>query len=256
MKEDNCKKIMAAPNKRTKDKLCIIGCSDSKTLAPIDDPGYEFWGVNNLFFSVPDVPWTRWFEIHNITFDGLNFSRRGDRNFRGVSVDTYLSKIAGLKCPVYMQKVWPSIKNSMLYPLKEIVTRYGRYLTNTISYQIALGIYLGFSEISIYGVDMAVGTEYAKQRPSCEYFVGLAKGLGINVILPDAADLMKNRFLYGFEEQKEDRFQKKIKHTIAAMQTRRQQAIMQRDLASKQVEQYTGSEVGLSEMLKIWDGCK
>jgi len=255
MKKDNeCNYV--SPTKRIKEKLCIIGCSDSKSLAPVTDPNYEFWGVNNLFLTFPDVPWTRWFEIHNIAFDGLNFSRRGSRSFRGLAVDTYITKLASLKCQVYMQKKWPSIKNSMKYPLTEVVAKYGRYITNTISCEIALGLYLGFKEIAIFGVDMAVGTEYAKQRPSCEYFIGLAKGMGINVILPDEADLMKNRFLYGFEEQKEDAFSKKVKHTIGAMQQRRQQAMMQRDMGAKQVEQYIGSEVALTEMLKIWDGCK
>jgi hypothetical protein len=242
--------------KRAKDKLCIIGCSDSKSLAPINSDNYEFWGVNNLFLIMPDVKWSRWFEIHEITFDGQNFFRRGKREFKGLMVDDYLTRIAALSCPVYMQQKWPSIKNSVVYPIKEITDSFGRYITNTISYQIALGIYMEFKEIAIYGVDMAVGTEYAAQRPSCEYFVGLARGMGINVIIPDEADLLKNRFLYAFEEQKESAFAKKIKHSILSMQQRKQQAMMQRDNFNRQVEQYIGGEVGLSEMLKIWESCK
>jgi len=240
---------------RLKDKVCIMGCSDSKTLAPIKDDYFEFWGVNNLFLSMPEVKWTRWFEIHDITFDGMDFHRRGKRVFRGQSVNKYIEKINELTCPIYMQKKWPSIKNSTIYPEAEIEEIFGRYFTNTISWQIALAFYMGFKEVHIYGVDMAVSTEYFHQRPSCEYFIGLGRGMGIKMVIPDEADLLKTRHLYAFEEQKENAFAKKIKHTLASMQARRQQSTMQRDHLTRQVEQYIGGELSLSEMLKIWETC-
>lgn len=248
------KKKACAPV-REKNKLCIIGCSDSKTLAPVKDESYEFWGVNNLFLTMPDVAWSRWFEIHTITFNGQHYLRRGKPVFRGLDVDTYLRKIAQLSCPVYMQKLWSSIPNAILYPKDAIIQKFGRYFTNTISYQIALGVYLGFTTIAVYGVDMAVQTEYYVQRPSCEYFIGLARGLGIDVIVPDEADLLKTRYLYAFEEQEEDAFKKKIKHTKLSMQSRRSQATMQRDQLNRQVEQYIGAELAMDEMTKIWEAC-
>jgi len=252
--ENNNKKISTAI-KANKDKVCIMGCSDSKSLAPLKDPNFEFWGVNNLFLSLPNVPWTRWFEIHEITFDGMNFLRRGKPVFRGLSVNKYLEQISQIQCPVYMQQKWPSIQNSIVYPVQKVIKQFGRYFTNTISWEIALALFEGFKEIYIYGVDMAVGSEYAHQRPSCEYFIGIARGMGVNVVLPDEADLLKTRFLYGFEQQKETAFTKKIKHAILSMQQRRQQAEVQRTHFGKQVEQYIGGEVGLNEMLKIWEGC-
>lgn len=242
--------------KREKEKVCIVGCSDSKTLAPFKDTSYEFWGVNNLFLTMPDVPWSRWFEIHEITFNGRNFLRRGKRVFRGLDVNTYMDKISRLSCPVYMQKAWECIPHVILYPLDTITSIFGRYLTNTISYQIALAIYLGYETIAIYGVDMAVSTEYYKQRPSCEYFIGIGRGLGIDIYVPDEADLLKTRYLYAFEEQKEDAFQKKINHTMLSLQQRRNQATIQRDHLGRQVEQYIGAELTMTEMSKIWESCK
>jgi hypothetical protein len=32
-------------------KVCIVGCADSKNMAPFLDPEYEIWGVNNLFIT-------------------------------------------------------------------------------------------------------------------------------------------------------------------------------------------------------------
>ena len=46
----------------------------------------------------------------------------------------------------------------------------------------------------MYGVDMAQDTllaaEYSEQRPSCEYFIGLAEGAGIRVDIPGGSDLL------------------------------------------------------------------
>ena len=49
---------------------------------------------------------------------------------------------------------------------------------------IALAIYEDFDIIHVYGVDMAVCGEYEQQRPSCEFFCGIAKGKGIELYIP------------------------------------------------------------------------
>lgn len=51
--------------------------------------------------------------------------------------------------------------------------------------------------IGVYGVDMAVQTEYGAQRPSCEYFIGVAEGLGFKVQMPTQTDLLAASHLYG-----------------------------------------------------------
>lgn len=239
-----------------KDKIAIVGCSDTKMSAPFKDPGFEFWGVNNLFLTLPDIPWTRWFEIHNLEFDGKNFKRREQYDFRGMNVNKYVERLAEMKCPVYMQKKWPQIPNSVVYPIDQVVKTFGRYLTNTISYQIVLAILEGAKTIGIYGVDMAVDTEYHKQRPSCEFTIGIAQGMGIEVIIPDEADLLKNRYLYAFEEQKERQFTKKIKHIVMSMKQRQHNAEMQAMHFEKQTQQYVGGIAALHEMAKVWDTCK
>jgi hypothetical protein len=43
-------------------------------------------------------------------------------------------------------------------------------------------------------------SEYGHQRPSCEYFLGIATGRGIEVELPVTSDLIKTPFLYGLED--------------------------------------------------------
>ena len=67
------------------------------------------------------------------------------------------------------------IPMSEKYPLDDIIESLKTdYFTNSISYMIAYAVYLGYESISVYGVDMAQEAEYAKERPSVEYFIGYA----------------------------------------------------------------------------------
>lgn len=237
-------------------KLAIIGTADSKSLAPFGNPEFDLVGVNNLYAFAPPNSFQYWFEIHQFTFDGTNFWRRGKLDFRGKKVNDYLAELDALNIPIYMQQKWPQIKNSVEFDWKGLVKKYGTYFTNTISWQTAWGIEQGYKDIHIYGVDMAVDTEYHHQRPSCEYFLGLAKGLGINIYIPPEADLLKSRFMYAIEELKEDEFTKKCKMIIAKMQERQNQSAFARDQENKKVEQYIGATSAVKEVMKIWESCK
>jgi hypothetical protein len=92
-----------------------------------------------------------------------------------------------------------------VYPVFDILKYFQpfAYFNNSISWMLALAIAEGFEEIGIYGVDMALdgvtGAEYNHQRPSCEYFLGIAWGRGIRVHLPETSELLKCAYLYGFD---------------------------------------------------------
>lgn len=242
-------------------KLAIVGCSDSRRYAPIDDPAWEIWGVNNLFYHLPMdkiANRTKWFEIHKITFDGNTYLRRGERDFRGQPIDGYLADMGKLKCPVYMQKHWDIVPTSIPYPLKEILSEFGNYFTNTISWMIALGIYEEFEEIGVWGVDMAVDSEYGHQRPSCEYFIGMfdgickAKGKKTRLYMPPQADLCKTRFLYGFQETEFTAWQKKMKDMKVSMVQRQGKAEKKMRQAEREMNQYIGALHAQKEIDKIW----
>ena len=228
-------KVVETP-KKTK-KVAIVGCSTSKDLAPFKYQDWEIWGVNNLFYHIPPLrKCDRWFEIHNITKNNEGqFQRRGSSNFRGTEINQYIAALGQMPCPVMMQKVWDEIPNSEAYPLDEIKRRFGSimgwyskndapaglewdklnpqlYGTNTVTYRILLAIHLGATHIGVWGVDMAVDTEYHYQRPSCEWALGYAMGLGIDVYVPAEADLLKTIHLYGFEEKLNDEWLAKLNH--------------------------------------------
>ena len=151
-----------------------------------------------------------------------------------------------------MQNQNPLVPNACAYPLPKIIEEFGTYFTNTISWEIALAIHEGFKEIHIYGVDMAVDSEYSCQRASCEYFLGLAIGRGIKIWIPDAADLLKNRFLYGFQEEQALPYENKIKKVQQNIRNKRARTVEQHRILQKQIDQYTGADLAISEVTKVW----
>lgn len=77
------------------------------------------------------------------------------------------------------------------YPFEEVASTTGDYFNSSISYLLALAIHEGATEIGIWGVDMSAGEEYGYQKPNCEYLIGLARGKGIPVYIPEVSPLCK-----------------------------------------------------------------
>lgn len=185
---------------RVKDKVCIVGFADTRRIVPFDNPDFEFWGINALH-RAPDLPgphWDRWFQLHDIA----EHHGKDEQDLAN-----HLEFLSTLKCPVYVRPqdlgAHP-IPTQTAYPLQQVVGRFPRYFNNTISYLIALAILMEYREIHLYGVDMAqdalTGAEFAQQRPSCEFFLGVAMGAGITIHVARGSDLLRTSHLYGFED--------------------------------------------------------
>ena len=188
-----------------KSKVAIVGFAPSWSKAPWKDDEFEIWTLNEayrLFEKLPDTRADRWFEIHN-----------PDSPSKATPEHTEWLKSCPI--PVYMQKHYDTIPKSVPFPFNDIMEwlkekgHLGfKYFTNSISWMIALAICEGFKEIHVYGVDMAQdesknGTsEYAYQKPSCEYLLGVAEKYA-KVYLPDNSDLLKCDNLYGIDSDNE-----------------------------------------------------
>lgn len=180
---------------RTRKKVAIVGFAPSSMHDVrhfFDDPDFEIWGINQLYIAFPEIVKhaTRWFQIHH--------RHSYDQAVRDHTHHQWLAEQRGF--PIYMQVKEPDIPMSIEFPKDLICQEFGRYFTNSISWEIALAIYEGFEAIHVYGVDMAQDDEYAHQRPSCEYFIGFARGRGISVYIPDKSDLCKTLWLYPYED--------------------------------------------------------
>lgn len=223
-----------------KDKVCIVGFAPSWQETPWGDKDTEIWCLNEFYKvgkTVPGFKVDRWFEIH-------------DRNSKSKATPEHIQFLQNCPVPVYMWQKYDDIPNSVAFPKNEILDyfesreyRGARYFTNSISWFIALAIMEGFKEISVLGVDMATDSEYGWQRPSCEYWIGIAEGMGIKVNIPAASDLLKCTQLYGFESNNKNRVW--MKTQIDELKKRTQQFGQQKAQAQAAVSQ---AEVAQAEI--------
>ena len=187
-----------------REKVAIIGFAPSWKEGPFDSSpdDTEIWCLNEMYKVAPEIKnfrAERWFEIH-------------DPYSKSKSTKEHHGFLKSCSVPLYMQKHYEEFPSSIAFPKDEIMKFFdekgykgSKYFTNSISWFIALAIMEGFKTVSVYGIDMATDSEYGWQRPSCEYWIGLAEGMGIEVIVPPSSDLLKCTQLYAFENNNRNR---------------------------------------------------
>jgi hypothetical protein len=189
--------------KEKKKKCFIVGFAPSWKLTPWNDPDAEIWSLNEFYLlgkQCPDAKVDRWFEIHNLERPPKNNPE-------------HLAFLETLDIPLYTLKKWDFIKNvnQEAFPFDAICDWFKarghighRYFTNSISWMLGFAIMEGFEEIHVYGVDMAMdkdsngNDEYGYQKPSCEYFLGLAEKYA-RVYVPETSDLLMCPMRYAID---------------------------------------------------------
>jgi len=166
----------------------------------------EFWSMNHLLlFQLPngDIPRVdRLFEIHE-----ENWFRRKELNESAEKYWDFLQQEHPF--PIYMHDVHPAVPSSVKYPKDEIVStllagfrdsagEIREFFTSSVAWMFALAIYEGFDRIELYGCEMQYGTEYFYQQPGGTFWIGLALGRGIDVVLHEKSTLCRAK-LYGYE---------------------------------------------------------
>ena len=189
-------------------QIAIVGLSQSTHEdAPWGDDDWELWGL----------PWDSMWELIDVHFEmhPLELLKEPE----AYRPPGYIDRLNSLST-LYMQNGW-EIPNAMSYPLAEVINTLGvDYFNSSISYMLGLAIHriksyryndkafiardtpLYESKIGLWGVDMAnitathpddpsFKTEFEYQRPNMEYLIGYARGLGIEVYIPEKSPLCK-----------------------------------------------------------------
>lgn len=241
---------------RTCSKVAIVGfapssMSDVKFL--FGDPDVEIWGINQLYMAFPDiVPGarspeqrnvTRWFQIHSRQSYDQTVARDHSHH-------EWLGRPKEVEFPIYMQKREPDVPSSVEFPKDMLMAEFGRYFTNSISWEIALAIHEGFKTIYIFGVDMAQDSEHAYERPSVEFFCGWARGAGINLVMPQKSDLLKTAWIYPYEDDAPMRI--KFQSRRGELRDRINQAGMTEQNAHDERMQLMGALENMNYIEKAW----
>ena len=113
----------------------------------------------------------------------------------------YPDWLKGNHVPIMMQDRYKDVPASIKYPFATMITEFPRgYMTNTMAYMIALALMEGVTHLGVFGCDYRSNSEYGPQRGGAEYWLGVAEGRGVQVLLPPGCDLLnKPSLLYGYE---------------------------------------------------------
>jgi len=173
------------------DRIIILGTGPGWQNAPTD---IETWSIINMVFHREA---SLLFEMHRLT---------DDEYLKLKNVREAVEKANELNIPIMTLEMVDIVRHCNVYPIKEIIKAYkSDYFTNSISYMIAYALFIGIKRIDIYGVAMVVGSEYAIQKPSVEYWIAYARGKGVKVNVHGFTELLKSadKKLYGYNtEQK------------------------------------------------------
>lgn len=181
--------------------LAIVGSHPgSRDSGPFDDAQYTIW----VFNEAPQQPWCkRWdatFQLHKPEV------YTSPNNYITKEHWTWLQQDHGQRS-IWMQALDDRVPNSKRFPMDEIIATIpaaapvgeNPFLTSTVAMAIALGLYLGYEQIELWGVDLSSGTEYAYQQVGFAYWCGVAKAqLGAGFIMHSGKQHFISR-VYGYE---------------------------------------------------------
>lgn len=159
-------------------------------------PGAQRWMVSSAYRRIPGQMFDAIFDIHPpevIAYLGLwdeyaAYAREGKR--------------------VVLIQTDPRVPTSEAYPREVIQETFGfmgqaqhqleTSFQSSLDWMVALAIYQGATWIDVQGVDMRHQTEYRAQRETFRYWMGIARGRGIRVTVPEPSGLDGACELYGY----------------------------------------------------------
>jgi hypothetical protein len=183
-------------------KIAILGNAGTSVLdAPYKDFSWKIWDMSANFQR--GNRFDLWFEMH--TDDIL---KAYIKDYHGPYLQ-FLKKAGKALIAGHPSEFWPEAQH---FPLTEILQRYGDYFTCTFAYMMAFAILLhekereqggpGIGTIGLWGVDMAVDEEYSHQKPCAEYWIGIARGKGIKVLIAPESPICRINAMYAFDNLK------------------------------------------------------
>jgi len=173
-------------------KIALLGGAPSLKYAPWHDPSWELWAHMSCRKQCEREP-DLFFDLHPPALWRSQEKKYWDKG--------YLDWLKTNRTPIYMQEKYPDAPASLRYPFEQMITEFPRgYMTNTVSYMMALALMEGVTHLALYGCHYDAASEYGPQRGCCEYWIGLLEGRGVTVLIPPTCDLCgRPALLYGYQ---------------------------------------------------------
>lgn len=226
-------------------KIALVGSAPSSIdEMPYGDKSWKLWGCSPALMvycrekGLKGVTFDEWFEIHPWV---------GNPDF-GPNYREFLKNHEG---PVWMIQHEPTVPNSRPYPRAEMNAKFSQYFwTSSLAWMFAKAISEQPEEIGIWGIDMSHTTEWGEQRQGCQYFVSIAKAMGIKVTVPSTSDLLCPPPQYGFAFA--SHFHAKMHARLKEFDGRLANLTKDRDNKNQEIVYLSGARENLLYQLKTW----
>ena len=160
--------------------IAIVGGAPSYHDTPWSDPDLAGWtlGMHWTFCERVD----RIFEMHARAIWG---------DYLNVDPDAYARRLNAAGVPVTMRETWGDIPTSEPFPFDDIAARWRPLWGSSFDYLISAALFAGATAVRLYGVTMEPHREYAHQRASASYWLGVAEELGVDVWIHPTSHLLR-----------------------------------------------------------------
>ncbi len=130
-----------------------------------------------------------WFDIHRAEiWSEQAWKKPWHRDYQGW--------LRSQRTPIVMMEPSDEIKSAIRYPYDDVKRAFpDAPFAGTTDWMMALAILLGVEWIGMWGMDYCTPHELLYQRFGLTYWLGFARGRGIEVELPDDSSLLKNMLL-------------------------------------------------------------
>ncbi len=211
-------------------KVALIGNSMlGPERPPLEDPTWDIWGCNSLWKRCLDKQnrfrADAWFELHPLS----------------VQTPQELEDMHNCPVPLYVLDIEPRPKGLTdhwrCFPIDLIRDQFGHrdYFTCTMCFQIALAIQLGYRTLGIFGMELWQGSSRERliELPAMLYWMGLAKGAGMEIVLPGYSKLASFPLLYGYHYHQEDKMAQSMVYEFVYWWSRDRAKQKRKDLRPK-----------------------
>jgi hypothetical protein len=167
-------------------KIALIGSAQTVYHAPWFDPTWEIWAHATVHRFCQRVD--RYFDLHPWQW------------ITSKQVPGYVDWLKALQTPIYMQRQFADVPASVRFPRERVMAEHPRYFTSHAAWMIALALSEGVTHLGFFGIHYAMDEEHRKQRAGCEFWMGVAHGKGVQLVVPEGAPLLREPgWLYGYE---------------------------------------------------------
>jgi hypothetical protein len=185
----------ASDGKKT---VIIHGKKVSETSPKRRWPGAELWGLgrcNTFYWCRTLTDWDRWFDLHPVE---RTPHHKGIQIMRPDAWAWY--QRLDQRRPVYLLAHHPAVPASIPFPRAWVQeTLPGSPFTVSVDWVIALALCEGFDRVVLNGIGTRRDPEYAYSHQGILYWIGFARGRGVDVVVEGPSCYATPPHVYGYE---------------------------------------------------------